>query len=163
MAISIGHVTLMAIAGTAILTPSHPCNITVTIESIKTTSMENVSTGVLKRIKNYIWEVVIKPKNDMMYQDIYNCICQNTKKNILSIMSNLCLKVDFQKVDQHAGGKWLIHDTKRHNDNQLQSLKLPCRICCRISQLGSQMWHKVTMLNPIFWKKVQGQRRELIH
>ena len=47
-------------------------------------------------------------------------------------MSNLqpngCLKIDFQKVDQHAGGKWLIHDTKRHKDNQLQSQKLPCRI-----------------------------------
>ena len=37
-------------------------------------------------------------------------------------------KIDFQKVDQHAGGKWLIHDTKRRKDNQLQSLKLPCRI-----------------------------------
>ena len=69
-----------------------------------------------------------------MYQDIYNCICQNThtQKDSLSIMSNLqpncCLKFDFQKVDQHAGGKWLIHDTKRRKDNQLQSLKLPCRI-----------------------------------
>ena len=38
------------------------------------------------------------------------------------------LKFDFQKVDQHAGGKWLIHDTKRRKDNQLQSLKPPCRI-----------------------------------
>ena len=54
------------------------------------------------------------------------------KKDILSIMSNLqpncCLKFDFQKVDQHAGGKWLIHDTKRRKGNQLQSLKLSCRI-----------------------------------
>ena len=33
-----------------------------------------------------------------------------------------------QKMDQHAGGKWLIHNTKRRKDNQLQSLKLPCRI-----------------------------------
>ena len=41
---------------------------------------------------------------------------------------NCCLKFDFQKVDQHAGGKWLIHDTKRRKDNQFQSLKLPCRI-----------------------------------
>ena len=69
----------------------------------------------------------------MMYQDIYNCICQNTKnEGILSIMSNLqpncCLQIDLQKVDQHAGGKWLIHDTKHRKDNQLQSLKLPCRI-----------------------------------
>ena len=47
-------------------------------------------------------------------------------------MSNLqpdwCLKIDFQKVDQHAGGKWLIDDTKRRKDSQLQSLKLPCKI-----------------------------------
>ena len=50
------------------------------------------------------------------------------KKYILSIMSNRCLKIDFEKVDQHSGGKWLIHDTKRRKDNQLQSLKLPCRI-----------------------------------
>ena len=69
----------------------------------------------------------------MMYQDIYNCICQNTKnEDTLSSMSNLqpnwCLKIDFQKVDQLAGGKWLIHDTKRRKDNQLQSPKLPCRI-----------------------------------
>ena len=54
-------------------------------------------------------------------------------EDILSIMSTLqpnwCLKIDFQKVVQHAGGKWLIHDTKRRKDNQLQkSLKLPCRI-----------------------------------
>ena len=68
-----------------------------------------------------------------MYQDISNCICQNTKyEDILSIMSNLqpncCLKIDFQKVDQHAGGKWLIHHNTRRKDNQLQSLKLSCRI-----------------------------------
>ena len=42
----------------------------------------------------------------MMYQDIYDCICQNTKKkneDLQSIMSNLQLncgvKADFQKVD----------------------------------------------------------------
>ena len=54
------------------------------------------------------------------------------KWDILSIMSHLqpncCLKINFQKVDQHAGGKWLIYDTKCRKDNQLQSLKLPCRI-----------------------------------
>ena len=44
------------------------------------------------------------------------------------LQPNCCLKNDFQKVDQHAGGKWLVHDTKRHKDNQFQSLKLPCRI-----------------------------------
>ena len=42
--------------------------------------------------------------------------------------AQLLFKIDFQKVDQHAGCKWLIHDTKRREDNQFQSLKLPCRI-----------------------------------
>ena len=40
--------------------------------------------------------------------------------------AQLLFKSRFQKVDQHAGGKWLIHDNKRHKDYQLQSLKLPC-------------------------------------
>ena len=35
-------------------------------------------------------------------------------------MSNLQtyyhFKLDFQKVDQHTGGKWLIHGTKRRKD-----------------------------------------------
>ena len=41
-----------------------------------------------------------------------------------NLQPNCCLKFDFQKVDQHAGGKWLIHDTKPRQDNQLQSRKL---------------------------------------
>ena len=53
-------------------------------------------------------------------------------KKLFSIMSNLRtyynFNLDFQKVDQHAAGKWLIHATKHHKDNQLQSLELPCRI-----------------------------------
>ena len=47
-------------------------------------------------------------------------------------MSNLQpyyhFEVDFQKVDQRTGGKWLINGTKHHKDNQLQSLELPRRI-----------------------------------
>ena len=41
-------------------------------------------------------------------------------------MSNLQtyqFKLDFQNVDQHTGGKWLIHVTKRRKDNQLQRLE----------------------------------------
>ena len=63
-----------------------------------------------------------------------------------NLQPNCCLKVDFQKVDQHAGGKWLIHDIK---DNQLQSLKLPAEYpswVARCDIKGSDG----TMLNPIF-------------
>ena len=55
---------------------------------------------------------------------------QKQKRN--SLMSNIQthyhIKLDFQTVDQHTGGKWLIQGTKRHKDNQLQSPELPCRI-----------------------------------
>ena len=37
-------------------------------------------------------------------------------------------KLDFQNVDQHIGGKWLIQGTNRRKDNQLQSLELPAII-----------------------------------
>ena len=37
--------------------------------------------------------------------------------------AQMVFKIDYQKVDQHVGCKWLIHDTKRRQDNQLQSLK----------------------------------------
>ena len=53
-------------------------------------------------------------------------------KKLFSIMSNLQthyhFELDFQKVDQQTTGKWLIHSTKHHKDNLLQSLELPCRI-----------------------------------
>ena len=49
---------------------------------------------------------------------IFAYVKTQKKKDSLSIMSNLqrncCLKFDFQKVDQHAVGKWLIHDTKEN-------------------------------------------------
>ena len=51
----------------------------------------------------------------------------NNKKQqkLFSLMSNLQtyyhFQLDFQKVDQHTGGKWFIHGTKRRKDNQLQS------------------------------------------
>ena len=83
-----------------------------------------------------------------MYQDIYNCICQNTKKKIdlLSIMLNLqancCLKFYFQKVDQHGGGKWLIHDTKCRKDNQLQD--------CRIS-IANTLEILQSCTKPLVW------------
>ena len=46
--------------------------------------------------------------------------CQNYKATVF--------ETKFKKVDQDTGGKWLIHSTKQHKDNQLQSLELPIRI-----------------------------------
>ena len=47
-----------------------------------------------------------------------------------SLQTYYHFQLNFRKVDQHTGGKWLVHDTKRRKDNQLQSLELPCRISC---------------------------------
>ena len=50
-------------------------------------------------------------------------------KKLFSVMSNLethhHLKLGFQNLDKHIGGKWLIHDTEYHKDNQLESLSFP--------------------------------------
>ena len=47
-----------------------------------------------------------------------------TTKKLLAFISNLQTyyhaKLDLQKVDQHTGGKWLIHGSKRHKDNQFK-------------------------------------------
>ena len=44
-------------------------------------------------------------------------------KTLFTIMSKLQsqyhFKSDIQKIDQHTGGKWLIHSTKHRKDNQL--------------------------------------------
>ena len=110
------------------------------IESIKTMSMENVSRGVLDKNKEHCLrcQVKVEKSYDVLrqiqlhmskYKKKYKI---QKKKDLQSIMSNLqpncCLKVDFHKVGKHTGGKWLIHDTKRCKDNQLQNLKLLCRI-----------------------------------
>ena len=56
--------------------------------------------------------------------------CETIKNNtiLLSFMAHLQNYYHCKLVDQHTGGNWLIHGTKRHKDNQLQSLELPCRI-----------------------------------
>ena len=57
---------------------------------------------------------------------------KKTVKTLFSFMPSVQayhLELDFQKVNQHAGGKWLIHGTKRCKDNQMQSLELPGSIC----------------------------------
>ena len=35
---------------------------------------------------------------------------------------------NFQKVDQHTGGKWLIRSTQRRKYTRSRSLELPCKI-----------------------------------
>ena len=75
-------------------------------------------------------------------------------------MSNLqtyYFKLDFQKVAQHTGGKWLIHGTKRRKDNQLQSLELPVEYPSRECKHDIKE-SKGNILNPIFKENVQGQK-----
>ena len=42
----------------------------------------------------------------------------------VNLTNHLSFTTDIQKLVQHTGGKCLIHGTKHHNDNQLQSLEL---------------------------------------
>ena len=92
--------------------------------------MENVSTGVLDKNKEHYLRCKDKVVNS--YDVLRHIELHMSDKKLQFIMSNLqpncCLKVEFQKVDKHTRGKWLFDHIKRRNDNQLQSLKLLCRI-----------------------------------
>ena len=63
-------------------------------------------------------------------------------KEPFSIVSNLQtdynLKLNFQNMDHHTGGKWLIHGTKHHKDNQRQSLEPPIEYPSRESKHGTK-------------------------
>ena len=56
---------------------------------------------------------------------------------------------------QHTGGKWLIHGTKHHKDNQLQSLELLVEYHNTESKHGIKE-SEGNMFNPIFKGNVQG-------
>ena len=67
----------------------------------------------------------------LSYCKALKCETIKNKKKLFSFMSNLQsyyhFKLDFQKVDQHTGGKWLIHGTRRRKDNQLQRIEFRCK------------------------------------
>ena len=46
---------------------------------------------------------------------------------MLNLQIHYHFKLYFQNVDQHTGGKLLIHGTKQHKDNQLQLPEPLCR------------------------------------
>ena len=74
-----------------------------------------------------------------------------------SLQPNWCLKIDFQKVDQHAGGKWLIHDTKRPKKISCKAWNSPAEYPSWVARYDIEGSDGI-MLNPIYWKKVQGQK-----
>ena len=69
----------------------------------------------------------VKPKNDMMYHDIYNCICQNTKKirfiiHYVKPTAQLLFRIRFPK-----GGPTCRRQVvnPRHQTSQGQSVAKP--------------------------------------
>ena len=103
------------------------------IESMKITSMETVSTGVRDQNKEHYLRS--KYKVEKAYDVSRHIRLRMSKYKKMKICNPICqtyspiFKIRFpKKLDQHKGGKWLIHDAKRRKDDQLQSLKLHCRI-----------------------------------
>ena len=58
-------------------------------------------------------------------------------------------KLDFQKVDRHTGGKWLIHRIKRRKDNLLHSLELP---------MNAELLWKIFACDMYYWWTKSCQR-----
>ena len=87
------------------------------VESMKTTPMETVSTGLLDENKEHYQgskDRAEKSYDVWRHIQLHMSIYKKKEENLRSIMWNLkpncCLKVDFQKVDKHTGGKWLIQE-----------------------------------------------------
>ena len=76
---------------------------------------------------------------------------------MLNLQTYYHFKLDFQKMGQHTGGKWLIHGTKRRKDNQLQSLELPVKYPSMESKHGIKA-SIGNMFNPIFKENVQERK-----
>ena len=73
-------------------------------------------------------------------------------KKLLSIMSNF----HFQNVDQHTGGKWLIHGTK-HLTISCKALNSPVEYPSRESKHDIKT-SVCNMFNPMFKGNVQEQK-----
>ena len=73
-----------------------------------------------------------------------------------NLQPNCCLKFDFQKVDQHAGGKWLIHNTKRRKDNQFIDL-IDLMVCISHHFVTHSWVHllQITKLLIFMWPQYQ--------
>ena len=89
--------------------------------------------SIMLKIKHYLrHENKVNENKILSYCKASRCETIKTNKKVVFFMSNLQayhhFKLDFQIVDQHTGGKWLILGIKRHKDNQLQSLETPFRI-----------------------------------
>ena len=82
----------------------------------------------MKKIKHYLRRENKVNENKVFSYCEASRYMWNDKKQPKNCAPLCHFKLDFQKVDQHTGGKWLIHGTKRHKDIQLQSLDLPCRV-----------------------------------
>ena len=67
-----------------------------------------------------------------MYANIYALSKLKAMKKGVFLYEKLTNQLSFKtfppKLDQHTGGKWLIHGTKHCKNNQLQSLELPGRL-----------------------------------
>ena len=104
------------------------------IESMKITSMETVSTGVRDQNKELYLRRKYKAEKAYDVSRHIRLRMSKYKKWRFTIQyvkptAQLFFKIWFpKKLDQHKGGKWLIHDAKRRKDDQFQSLKLHCRI-----------------------------------
>ena len=71
--------------------------------------------------------------------------------------THLSIKLDFQKVEQHTGGKWLIHGSKRRKDNDCKAWNSPVEYPSRECKHDIKE-SKGNMFSPIVKENVQGRK-----
>ena len=103
-------------------------------ECFKHTPLSKMSPVVLGKTKHY-FRRNNKPHKKTRHSHMIRCwnVCKylcikitKTRKTVYCLCQTYKPTV-IQKLDQHTGGKWLIHGTKHRKDNHLQNLKLVCK------------------------------------
>ena len=85
---------------------------------------------------------------------------ENNKKYwffYIKLTNQLPFEANFQKVNQHTGGEWVIRGNKPHKDNQRQCLFFPVEFPSWKYIFHIKEPHG-NMLDLIFYKKIRGQK-----
>ena len=99
----------------------------------------------------------------MMYQDIYNCICQNTKK--MKIYYPVCQTYSQTVFQKSFFKRWTnMQEASGWSTTPNVARTISCKAWYSPAEYPSWVARcdikgsNGTMLNPIFWNKVQGQK-----
>ena len=113
-------------------------------------------------MKKTNYDLNIKPKTHWMYQELYDCICQNV--NQFKIYNPLCQPYSPTVFQKSISKKTNIQEANDWSTTPTAARTISCKAWITPAEHPSWVTRcdikgsDGTILNSIFWKKVQGQK-----